>query len=277
VLLRARQKLLLDLLVIQKRTGAEADGLGADEEAGQEGGELAKLSVSELWSMLSHGAEQVFDPTLDSRPPPTAGEYDAMLDAAPVRAEMEGDELVVREEGGEGEEGREGEVSTKELAAKEEKGNSTRSKRRAEGLVTGGPQEKKKGTYRKDTLFQDPASGGEGRARAQFAGALPTPAAQWACAACTLVNASTVTICEVCETPRPYCAPDAESTRVDSTRLDAAPDPLAKRTRTKTSFMFFSIETRPRLMDENPKMRFGDLAKELGRLWTELDTKAKVQ
>ena len=32
--------------------------------------------------MLSHGAEAVFDPTADLRPPPTAEEYDKMLDAA---------------------------------------------------------------------------------------------------------------------------------------------------------------------------------------------------
>ena len=90
VLRRARQKLLLDALVIKKSgeasVGVEGLAEGEGGEGGGEGGEggegLAKLSVAELWSMLSHGAEQAFDPTADSRPPPTTATYDALLDAA---------------------------------------------------------------------------------------------------------------------------------------------------------------------------------------------------
>ena len=90
VLLRARQKLLLDALVIKKAGEAGAgvallDGAAAAEGAEGEGGEaaeLGKLSVEEMYRMLSHGADAVFDPTADLRPPPTEEEYDAMLDAA---------------------------------------------------------------------------------------------------------------------------------------------------------------------------------------------------
>ena len=89
VLLRARQKLLLDALVI-KKAGEGGAGVALLEEeraavaggAEDEGGDLGKLSVQELYKMLSHGAEAVFDPTADLRPPPTAEEYDQMLDAA---------------------------------------------------------------------------------------------------------------------------------------------------------------------------------------------------
>ncbi len=49
-----------------------------------------------------------------------------------------------------------------------------------------------------------------------------------------------------------------------------------KAARGTTSFMFFSIENRPTVKDENPEMTFGDLGKELGRLWKELDKKSKV-
>ncbi|KOO22550.1 swi snf matrix actin dependent regulator of subfamily member 5 [Chrysochromulina tobinii] len=83
VLLRARQKLLLDALVI-KKAGEGGAGVALLEAAdeGDEGGDMGKLSVQELYRMLSHGADAVFDPTADLRPPPTAEEIDAMLDAA---------------------------------------------------------------------------------------------------------------------------------------------------------------------------------------------------
>ena len=82
-------------------------GDGAEGVEG-EGDELAKLSVAELWSMLSHGAEQAFDPTADARPPPSAAEYDALLDAAkPANVQEEAaageaaaDEAAVGEAGG---------------------------------------------------------------------------------------------------------------------------------------------------------------------------------
>ena len=94
VLLRARQKLLLDALVIKKagEAGAGVAMLEAEAAEGEEAGDLGKLSVQELYRMLSHGAEAVFDPTADLRPPPTAEEYDAMIDAAKpanVHADLE--------------------------------------------------------------------------------------------------------------------------------------------------------------------------------------------
>ena len=83
VLLRARQKLLLDALVI-KKVGEGGAGVALLEAAdeGDEGGDFGKLSVQELYRMLSHGADAVFDPTADLRPPPTTEEIDAMIDAA---------------------------------------------------------------------------------------------------------------------------------------------------------------------------------------------------
>ena len=84
--MRARQKLILDALVIRKagEGGSGIEGLvdSTEGKSGEEDGEIDKLSVDELWSMLSHGAERQFDPTADSRPQPTAAEYDAMLDSA---------------------------------------------------------------------------------------------------------------------------------------------------------------------------------------------------
>ena len=82
VLMRARQKLILDALVIKK--AGEASML-ADSSVGGDGdvdGEMGVLSAAELWSMLSHGAATAFDPTADSRPPPTAATYDALLEGA---------------------------------------------------------------------------------------------------------------------------------------------------------------------------------------------------
>ena len=98
VLMRARQKLILDALVIKKHGEASAlDGL-AEERGGDADGEgadsdMGKLSVDVLWSMLSFGASQVFDPTADARPAPTSADYDALLDAATPTSEMVDDVL----------------------------------------------------------------------------------------------------------------------------------------------------------------------------------------
>lgn len=80
VLARARQKLVLDAMLIKKR--AEANELAAsmgDEHSGNQAssgepisGELeeetavSKLSLDELWLFLAHGAEQVADPTAEA-------------------------------------------------------------------------------------------------------------------------------------------------------------------------------------------------------------------
>ena len=79
--MRARQKLILDALVIKKE--GEASMLASADDADDADGDgMAALSAAQLWTMLSHGAEQVFDPTADARPPTTAEDYDALLDAA---------------------------------------------------------------------------------------------------------------------------------------------------------------------------------------------------
>ena len=68
ILMRARQKLILDALVIKKDGEASVLADGADGEEG----EVAKLSVAELWSILSHGAEKVphHHPDLSPNPHP---------------------------------------------------------------------------------------------------------------------------------------------------------------------------------------------------------------
>lgn len=35
--------------------------------------------------------------------------------------------------------------------------------------------------------------------------------------------------------------------------------------------MFFSIETRPKVVSENPDLAFGEVAKHIGQLWKELE------
>lgn len=66
VLARARQKMVLDALVINKRgSDGLADVLADDgiEDEGEE--EMAKMGVEELWNMLSAGVEKVFDPAVE--------------------------------------------------------------------------------------------------------------------------------------------------------------------------------------------------------------------
>mmetsp|Transcript_39894 Transcript_39894/g.96016 ORF Transcript_39894/g.96016 Transcript_39894/m.96016 type:complete len:496 (+) Transcript_39894:197-1684(+) len=85
VLARARQKMVLDALVI-KQHGSD-DGL-ADVPAddGDEGEEIAKLGVEELWNMLSEGAAKVFNPAEDGKEDYRAAEYDALiLEAQPAK------------------------------------------------------------------------------------------------------------------------------------------------------------------------------------------------
>jgi hypothetical protein len=85
VLARARQKMVLDALVIKKRgsDGGLADALvdeGEDEE------EMAKLSVEELWNMLSEGATKVFDPAVDKAEDYDAEDYDRLIcEAKPAK------------------------------------------------------------------------------------------------------------------------------------------------------------------------------------------------
>ena len=86
ILIRARQKMILDALVMKKR--GEGDGsadaliadLDGDDDDGEE--ELTKLSVNELWSILSQGANRVLDPMVDRAADLTAEDYDRMLEEA---------------------------------------------------------------------------------------------------------------------------------------------------------------------------------------------------
>jgi len=85
VLARARQKMVLDALVIKKRgsEGGLADALvvEADDEE-----KMAKLSVEELWNMLSEGARKVFDPAVDKAEDFDAKDYDRLIsDAKPAK------------------------------------------------------------------------------------------------------------------------------------------------------------------------------------------------
>jgi hypothetical protein len=85
VLARARQKMVLDALVIKKRgsDGGLADAL-VDE--GEEEEEMAKLSVEELWNMLSEGATKVFDPAVDKAEDYDAEDYDRLIcEAKPAK------------------------------------------------------------------------------------------------------------------------------------------------------------------------------------------------
>ncbi|KAL7539940.1 hypothetical protein ACHAXR_009729 [Thalassiosira sp. AJA248-18] len=81
VLARARQKMVLDALVIKKRGSGDGDGLAdalADDGA-EESEEMAKLSVDELWNMLSAGAAKVFSPAAEGKADYVAGDYDKMI------------------------------------------------------------------------------------------------------------------------------------------------------------------------------------------------------
>jgi SWI/SNF-related matrix-associated actin-dependent regulator of chromatin subfamily A member 5 len=91
VLTRARQKLVLDALVIKKKEEASAlanevgDEVDATDEAAME-----KLSLDELWSFLSFGAEQVQDPMSDeSVEPLTDVELDRIIDQGRAKENAE--------------------------------------------------------------------------------------------------------------------------------------------------------------------------------------------
>mmetsp|Transcript_6913 Transcript_6913/g.15782 ORF Transcript_6913/g.15782 Transcript_6913/m.15782 type:complete len:988 (+) Transcript_6913:60-3023(+) len=82
VLARARQKMVLDALVIKQRGSGDglADLLADDGAEGDE--EMAKLSVDELWNMLSEGAATVFNPAVDEAEDYGATEYDRLISEA---------------------------------------------------------------------------------------------------------------------------------------------------------------------------------------------------
>jgi len=83
VLARARQKMVLDALIIKKRGNKDEVGLAEledDEGEGKE--EIAKLSVDELWNMLSEGVSKVFDSVASQSEDWVAKDYDRLIDEA---------------------------------------------------------------------------------------------------------------------------------------------------------------------------------------------------
>ena len=80
VLKRARQKLVLDALVIKKDGEAGLDvRSGTDDSGGSDENEMSKLSLDELWSFLSHGAEQVRCDLEKQTPALTEVELDSII------------------------------------------------------------------------------------------------------------------------------------------------------------------------------------------------------
>jgi len=85
VLARARQKMVLDGLVVKDR-GSDGGLTDAVVEEGDAEEELTKLSVEELWNMLSKGAEKVFDPAVDKAEDFDAKDYDHLIcEAKPAK------------------------------------------------------------------------------------------------------------------------------------------------------------------------------------------------
>lgn len=81
VLARARQKMVLDALVIQKRGGdGLADVLVDNDAEGEE--DMAKMGVEELWKMLSDGAAKVFDPSVEEAEDLSASDFDQLISSA---------------------------------------------------------------------------------------------------------------------------------------------------------------------------------------------------
>ena len=91
ILSRARQKMVLDALVIKNKGEgddlvAALNGGGGGDKGGDENDELAKLNVDELWSMLCQGADRILDPSADEAEDLTLSDYDRLLASArPVR------------------------------------------------------------------------------------------------------------------------------------------------------------------------------------------------
>jgi SWI/SNF-related matrix-associated actin-dependent regulator of chromatin subfamily A member 5 len=86
VLARARQKLVLDAMMIKGGGGAlNLKAVDEKEEGGGEMGapsEMSKLTVAQLYSMLAHGAEALFDTGGPPPPPLTTAQYDDLIDGA---------------------------------------------------------------------------------------------------------------------------------------------------------------------------------------------------
>ena len=81
ILKRARQKLVLDEIVIKKKgeTSALLTAVSEKDDTSDEA-VMAKMGVKELWSFLAFGADQIRDPTLDQRPALTGADLDTIID-----------------------------------------------------------------------------------------------------------------------------------------------------------------------------------------------------
>lgn len=62
----------------------------------------------------------------------------------------------------------------------------------------------------------------------------------------------------------------------DKMKMKKMVDPT-KPKKAKTSFIYFCNEVRPTIITENPTFKLGDIMKELGKRWGELEDKSKYE
>ena len=75
---------------------------------------------------------------------------------------------------------------------------------------------------------------------------------------------------------RPKTAKAKKSTaKKEGTKKSKKADKADKPKRGKSSFMFFSIEIRPKVVEEFPELTFGGVGKHIGAEWKKLNDKAK--
>jgi hypothetical protein len=79
VLKRARQKLVLDALVIKKDGEDGLDVRAGTDDDGAEETEMARLSLDEMWSFLSHGVDKKEQDLEKESPPLTDTELDSII------------------------------------------------------------------------------------------------------------------------------------------------------------------------------------------------------
>lgn len=106
ILSRARQKLVLDAMVIQKagQTSVLSSEILRENDDTSEEAILAKLNLDEIWSFLSTSADKLRDPTADHRPPMTDDDVDliitqgALLEGARGGEEFDSSMLMMKDE-----------------------------------------------------------------------------------------------------------------------------------------------------------------------------------
>ena len=103
ILSRARQKLVLDEMVIKKAGEVSAlstEVLRENDETSDEA-MMAKMSLDEIWSFLHIGADKLYDPTVDLRPALTDHDVDLIIrQGEMLRIEEKGEEGNASGEGG---------------------------------------------------------------------------------------------------------------------------------------------------------------------------------